>query len=341
MQWPALRVSVEDLRQIPLFADLSAPELQQIASCLTPVVLRPDDLLFRAGEAFNGAMHILQRGDLELRHKQGAVLMPEAGEVIGLTQYLDRTPYDSTATALTAVQLLALPAAEPHAIEAKCPALFNAINRLIVERIRGHGTPRQFTSRVLALPARSFMKSPLVSAGADISLRQAFELMRTRNIGSLGVTAADGRLLGMLTCTGLSEAVLTKGAAPDDAVYKVACQPARTIGPDAPLWQVEEMQQDLRVNYVIVTDGVRPLGIVSQTDILDLLLAHQGLVLAEIGGAKTVARLAAHHGRVLSVAQEARENNRRASTAVRMLSEFHLALQRRCIDFFQARRQGA
>lgn len=332
MQRPSTRASVEALRQFPLFSRLTAPQFEQVAACLTPLVLQPGDHLFQAGEPFKRAIHIVQRGKLELRRKEGGVFTLGPGELIGLTHYLDKAPYNSTAMALTTVQLLALPAAELHDIEEKCPALFNAINRIIAERIRDRGTPRQITSRVLTLPARSVMKSPFVTAGADLTLRQAFEMMTSRKIGSLGVTGTDGRLLGVLTYAGLSEAVLIKGAAPDADVLKVVCETSHTVGPDAPLWQVEEIQQDHGVKYVIVAEGDRPLGMISQTDILNALIAHQGLVLAEINRAKSFVKLAAHHGRVLSVAQEARENNRRASAAVRILSEFHLALQRRCVE---------
>ncbi len=74
------------------------------------------------------------------------------------------------------------------------------------------------------------------------------------------------------------------------------------------------------------------MGIISQTDILNNLIAHQGVLFAEIAAANNFNELAKYRQRIGAVANEARENNHRASAAVRSMSEFHLALQRRCIE---------
>ena len=77
-------------------------------------------------------------------------------------------------------------------------------------------------------------------------LRGALSLMRKRGIGGLVVVAGDDHLLGMLTRASLAEAVLLREAKVDDAVVPAACQQAHTVEPNTPLWQVQEMQQQLR-----------------------------------------------------------------------------------------------
>ena len=191
---------------------------------------------------------------------------------------------------------------------------------------------KTITSRVLCLPARTMMKSPLATCDPTMTLREAYQMMRNRKIGSLGVVDSENKLLGLLNFASLADAVLMRGAKPEAPVLEVACEKPYLVKPDTPLWQIEEIQNDHEVKYIIVAENDSPIGMISQTDILNSFIAHQGLIFAEIAAATGFTELAKHQQRIGTVANEALENNHRTSAAVRSISEFHLALQRRCIE---------
>ncbi|MCK5665365.1 MAG: CBS domain-containing protein [Thiotrichaceae bacterium] len=176
------------------------------------------------------------------------------------------------------------------------------------------------------------MKSPLAACGPDITLRQAYEMMRSRKIGSLGVTDQKNKLLGLINFSTLADAMLIQGANPETPVLKVACKKNQTVSPDTPLWKIEEIQHEQGLKYIIITEGDKAVGLISQTDILNKLIACQGILMTEIAAATTFTELAAFRKKIGNVANEARDTNHRASVALKNISEFHLAIQRRCIE---------
>jgi CBS domain-containing protein len=160
------------------------------------------------------------------------------------------------------------------------------------------------------------------------------------NVGSLVVVDTGDRLRGMVTFRTLAKRLAQAGV---DAALEPAAnalQPATTVAGDTPLWQAQDLQERERCKYLVVTDGSRPVGMLSQTDIVQELRAHQGGVYAPIGRAQSYEELAEHFLGIDKVAARALETNRRARVAVRILSETHLAIQRRCIELTLAELDG-
>ncbi len=324
---------IEFLSKLHPFQDISKKELERVIACLKYKSLQPNEYLFQSGEAYHKTVYIVQQGKLEQHRRSGQVLTLEPGDFIGLANFMDTSPYLSSVKALTEVKLLSLPATELQELESICPPLFEGFNRIIAKYIRDRGnTPRPVTSHALCLPARSIMKSPLATCGENVTLLEAYELMRKRKIGSLGVTNQANKLLGLINFISIADAMLIQGAKADTSVLEVACKKNNTVSPDTPMWQIEEIQHDQNLKYIIVVEDNEPVGVISQTDILNNLIAHQGILFAEISNATNFSELATFYQRVGHVASEARENNHRASAAIRNISEFHLALQRRCIE---------
>ena len=325
--------TIEFLSKLHPFRDISQEELERVVTCLKSKSLQPDEYLFREGEAYHKTVYIVQQGKLEQHRQSGQILTLEPGEFIGLANFVDTSPYLSSVKAVTDVKLLSLPATEFQELEHIFPPLFEGLNRIIAKYIRDRGNaPRPATSHALCLPARSIMKSPLATCGPATTLLEAYELMRGRKIGSLGVTDPENKLLGLINFISLADAMLVQGAKPSTPVLEIVCKNNNTVSPDMPIWQIEEIQHDQNLKYIIVVEDNEPVGVISQTDILNNLIAHQGILFAEISTAINFSELAAFYQRIGDVASEARENNHRASAAVRNISEFHLALQRRCIE---------
>jgi CBS domain-containing protein len=322
---------IEFLSKLFPFQNLSKKDLEEVVTCIDHKSLQIGECLFQIGEPYQKAIYIIQQGKVEQRRKSGQILTLGQGDFVGLANFLDASPYYSTVKALTFVKLLCLPATGFQDLEIHCPPLFNGFNRLIAKYIRDQGTMRPATSHALCLPARTIMNSPLTTCGPDITLRKAYEMMCSRKIGSLGVTDKEDKFLGLINFACLADAMLIQAAKPDTPVLKVTGKKNHTVHPDTPLWQIEEIQQDHGLKYVIVVEDDKPIGIISQTDILNNLIACQGILFAEIASTTNFTELKAQGQRIGIMANEARENNHRATAAVRSISEFHLALQRRCI----------
>jgi CBS domain-containing protein len=317
------------LHHVPAFAELDETTRQQVATCFQARTLTAGESLFISGQAYCEQIFLLQSGDLRL-HQEQHTLRLTSGEFVGLLNALDGSPYASSAVAHSDVQLWSIHAPRLQAIEAVCPTLFHALRRFIAKQIHAWHVP--LTTPSFALPARAVMKTPLVTCSESDTLVDAYQLMNTRQIGSIGVLDTQGRLRGLLTYQQLAEATLCQKMAANTPLHQLNLRIPLFVRPDVPVWQVEETQAEYRCKYVVVGEPQHPLGMISQTDLLRYVFTQQGIALAAIAQARNIAELKTFQATLPHFARDAWEYNRRASTAVRMISEYHLAVQRRCIE---------
>ena len=324
------------------FRELSPESIEELSRHAKAVDLQAGQILFKPEQPYANAVFILHTGDMELRRPGEPAFVLEPGDVLGLENYFDGTPYDTAATAISDVTIYQLPAEKLQEVEKQHPEFFNAANRLITERMRSQHSRRQPVTGVWSLPARTIMKSPFAACQPDVTVREAFELMYRRRIGSLGVVDDSNRLLGVITLASLCEGLIKKAAQPDDPLSDEVCESPQLIDYDAPLWKVQSEQARLAAKYLVVAENANPVGVISQTDILQALVSYQRSIIAQIGDAQSFAELRSFNQGLGRIAQELRENNRSASMAIRALSEIHLAIQRRCIDLVldEIRREG-
>ena len=323
---------VDVLAQTESFRTLDRPTLELLVNAADIAQVGRGHTLFQIGEPFGQVVYILYAGRLRKRRRNGEEEEAYPGEWLGLTNYVDRTPFGFTAEAMTDCTVLGLDTDTLDQLEQNHPSLFNCLNHIIVHRLRTHGPVHGIDRGTLAQPVRGMMTTPVTSCAPDMPLRDALALMRQRNIGSLVVTGADEKLVGMLTRADLAEAVLVHEAQPGDPIQPAACQKPHTITPETPLWKAQDIQQQQGAKYVVVVDEDRPVGVVSQTDILHALIAHSGLLGPHIEQSETLQELAELKARLVEEAVHIREANRLAHASVRFLSETHLALQRRVVD---------
>jgi CBS domain-containing protein len=325
-------IDIEKLSNSGDLAGLAPEVLRDVVQRSELLSLRAGEAVYRAGEPYRNALYVVSEGAVELQRPDGETLRQASGTILGLSNYLDGEPYTSTAVALTDSAVLVLPSKTLQELEKRHPTLFNTLNHVIAERIRVRSMATQAIGGALARPVRSAMKAPLSTCPPDIPLRQAFALMQERRIGSLGVLTQEQQLLGLLTCSGVSEALALNRASPDDSVIEAACQTPHTIAPDAPLWQAEENLHRYGVKYLVVMANGSAVGVISQSDILRSLISAQPNVIERAMEADSLEALQRLFSTIFQVARAARETNRLASRAVRAVSEVHLALQRRCVE---------
>jgi len=312
--------------------DASSPgAIADLLQLTTPLRLAAGQILFQAGEVFQQRIYLCRGGRLEVRHGAGSFLAGD-GELLGIDSYFDGSAYTATAVALDACQLEVIDSRRLDQLERHHPILFTTLNRLLIEPLRQQLSCRhQPDSGVWSLTARTVMQSPLATCEATLPVREAFRLMRSRRIGSLGVTDVTGELQGIVTYASLADGLIRQQARADDPVGDIVETP-RTVDDNTPLWKVQGEQQRHRAKYLVVVERGRPVGVISQTDILETLASHQRTTVARIGEADGFEQLREFQARMGSIAQDLSDSNRSAAHAVRALSEVHLAIQRRCVE---------
>ncbi|NCF28243.1 MAG: CBS domain-containing protein [Gammaproteobacteria bacterium] len=328
------------LRETPGFRDLAPAVLEALLGKSTKRRIDTGKTLFEAGQPFLDEVYIVRRGKITLQRANGRTEMATPGYLVGLSSYLGDSPYASSAIAGEDTELLVLTARDLREAERREPTLFDAINRLIGTGLRGRSVTVGLAGGGLTQSAASIMTSPLSTCSADVNIRDALQSMLREHVGSLVVVDGAEQLRGMVTFRTLAKRLAEPGV--DAALEPVenALQPATTIADDTPLWQAQDVQERDRCKYLVVTQGGRPVGMLSQTDIVHELRAHQSSPYSPISQATNYEELAERYLAIDTVAASALETNRRARVAIRILSETHLAIQRRCVELTLAEHEA-
>ena len=331
---PAVPVTVSPmavLAETRSFKDLDRQTLEVLVAAADTYRIAAGTALFSEGEPFGGIVYVLYDGDMRQYRSTGFHCDVHRGDFLALANYVDRSPFASTVKAFSDCVVFGLAADTLEQLERNYPALFNCLNRIIAHKLRARSPVRDINRGVLAQPVRTVMNRP-VACAPETCLRDAMALMRQRNIGGLVVTDAENGLKGLLTRASLAEAVLLHDASVDEPVAPRARRHAHTVGPDTPLWQVQEIQQHFDTKYVVVVEDDAPIGVVAQSDILRALIASPGVLAPQVAHCNDLQALAELKSRLVEEAARIREANHWARAAVRFLSETHLAIQRRVVE---------
>ena len=314
------------------FRDVPMDILEQLVACASQRVLPGGTVLFRPGEKYKQEIYILLDGNVVMHRPTGRQDTVLPGDLIGLANYLDKNDYTTKTVATNQSLILAIPEARFKALEEQRPALFNALSRIIATKLRERSPDRSISTGVLAQPVTSVMRTPVVSCSPDTSLHDAFGMMQARKIGSLVVTDSRTLLRGVVTYASLSEALLLHDARPDEKVINAVFGTPRVIDPETALWEAEEIMKRYSAKYLVVLEEQTPVGVVSQTDILRILISRPSTLTNRFREANSIRELADLMPSLVEAAVDIQETNHRPSSAVRLLSEYHLIAQRRVVE---------
>jgi CBS domain-containing protein len=296
------------------------------------LTLKDGETLFAAGIPYQRQLYILLDGIIVLHRKHAQIVTIQSGEFVGLSNFLDKAPYTSTAIAKGDATILRFSEDVFHELEQRYTALSNLVDHTIGKRIRARTTTSHPVSGVMGQPVYTVMTSPLSQCDTQTTIRDAYHIMQDRKIGSLAVFDGDNKLVGMLTFAGLCDSLINKQVAPDTPVAEAACETPVCVNYIDPLWHAEDKLQRRHIKYLVVTKEGAPVGLISQTDLFKARLKDQNVVTERIGDAESFSELRNFYDAMYEMARDAHERNHHAIQAAQEISEIHLAIQRRCVE---------
>ncbi|HLF28401.1 MAG TPA: ATP-binding protein [Anaerolineae bacterium] len=132
-------MSIEFLRQLPLFASLSEADLEWLFHNAEPITIGTGETLIEEGGP-GDSLYIVVDGEFEITKRSGqhdiAVALRAPGEVIGEMALLDHAPRSATVRALRDSQLLKIHDDTFHQLLANSPTAALAILHTVVARLR-------------------------------------------------------------------------------------------------------------------------------------------------------------------------------------------------------------
>ena len=320
------------LADTPGFRGTDPAILRALLARAAPRTLADGEVLFSTGDEFRGEIYMLETGRVKLTRPGGVTHYPPPGYLLGLSSYLGESTYTSSVSAVSDARVLAIRATDLNRLEKKFPALFDAFNRTIALGIRDRSVIRPPLSGALTHTVRSIMSAPVLRCSAQTTLRQAHALMSKAGVGSVIITDESGRPTGALTYASVSSRLMQAGADPDADTAETAGREPVLIPADEPLWKAQELQEGDGVKHVVAVDDGKAVGLISQTDIVRLLVSRHSVLATALQTIDEVSGLRAQYQKITDIASELLESNRFARVAIRTLSEAHLAIQRRCVE---------
>ncbi|RLG26182.1 hypothetical protein DRN70_03435 [Methanosarcinales archaeon] len=124
---------------------------------------------------------------------------------------------------------------------------------------------------MLSLPKRSvkeYVKRGVISVGLNVSIQEASRVMVRNNIHGVLVENKD-EIVGMVTFMDIGKAFANGkiGVKVKDIMSKDVV----SIEANKPFYEIVELFNSKNVGRIVVTDGGRPIGVVSKTDVLHAL----------------------------------------------------------------------
>src|SRR2546428_8940678 len=162
----------------------------------------------------------------------------------------------------------------------------------------------------MALTVRDVMVTDLVTVRPGATAREAYRLMRDRRFRHLPVLQ-DGRVVGILSDRDLRPVLLSPGLA-RTRVFELMSEELTTIAPETPVEEAASLLVAKKIGCLPVVVNGRLVGLITETDLLAVLVELLGLLtqstrldVSVSGGADAYERIVdivrQHDARIISV----------------------------------------
>ncbi|NLW45411.1 MAG: CBS domain-containing protein [Syntrophomonadaceae bacterium] len=121
------------------------------------------------------------------------------------------------------------------------------------------------------IKVRDIMSSPVITVSPRNSIQQALEIMKENDTRRLPVTDG-GQLVGILVQHDIEKALRSPGRIPHTPVEWVMTKKVHYVSPDQPVNEAARMMTYYKISALPVIDSGNLVGIVTDTDMLHLLI---------------------------------------------------------------------
>lgn len=115
------------------------------------------------------------------------------------------------------------------------------------------------------------MSSPVITVSPRNSIQEALEIMRENDTRRLPVTDG-GKLVGMLVQHDIEKALRSPGRIPHTPVEWVMTKRVHYVSPEDTVIEAARLMTDYKISALPVLDSGALVGIVTDTDLLHLLI---------------------------------------------------------------------
>lgn len=289
----------------------------------------------------NNVVHVLRSGAVDIVDASGQLVeRTEPGGSFGASSLLSRAPSRYTITAIEDSLAYVMSADVFHHLHQHHEAVRQFYEQVGETRVRvAASTVRQADRGAsawlgLELGEISAGREPITTSPTS-TIRQAAQLMRERNVSALMVVA-DSLLVGIVTDRDLRNKVVASGLDIALPVSEVMSPRPLTMDPGARAFEALLTMTSRNVRHLPLVSEGRPVGLVSQGDLLRLEQANPLFLIGDIARQNNVAGLAAVNARRAQVVSQLFAQDASADDITHLLTALADATHRRLLELATA-----
>ncbi|SFE73838.1 DUF294 nucleotidyltransferase-like domain-containing protein [Roseivivax sediminis] len=283
--------------------------------------------VYTFGDRLDG-LYVVASGEIEVRDQHGAQISQLGPRNSFGERGLGRDGVAATtATARTDATLLLLPAESYHALR----AAHDNVRRFFDRRRRDRPERNDLaTSRVETL-----MNRTLLTRSPDATAQEAAEAMRAARVSSLCVTTKE-RLEGIVTLRDISGKIVAAARPIDTPLREIMTPDPITLPPSALGSDVLHAMMEHRIGHLPICDGVRLVGMVTQTDLTRYQAVTSADLVGQIADAESAGAMAAVTARIPQLLAQLVASGNRHEVTTRLITDIADAATRRLLALAEA-----
>ncbi|MBW2605735.1 MAG: cyclic nucleotide-binding/CBS domain-containing protein [Deltaproteobacteria bacterium] len=277
---------LEFLRSVPPFDTLDTDELTHLVSQMEMAFFPRGQRIMNKGDSAYRHMYIIKQGAASLslvddRDEELLVDVRGEGDYFGATSILEDKPAMFNISAHQDLIALVLPAEELKQLVSRYPVFYRYFDSSLARTIQAvrqsaeFQRPRPIGQMGINLDmfmtgkrVADLMSRNVLTCTPDVSVRTAARLMAQNRVSSIVITG-NGKSppLGIMTDNDLRTKVLAADVSPEVAVAGIMSRPVHTVASDAYAFDVLLSMSRHGVRLLVVIEGSRMVGIISEHDL--------------------------------------------------------------------------
>jgi CBS domain-containing protein len=284
---------------LPPFNTLEEADLNHLVSKVSVSYREEGEILFTEGDAGLPDFYCVRQGSIRIENKAGELLdLCDEGDVFGTRPLLGEEPYLASGICAEPCILYAFPVSLAKEIMRE-----NAGMALYFATGLASGRPMPTRNKQFRETEKSALNEvnpvrvtkKLIHTTKTTTIRQAAILMDQARVGSMVITDALQRPVGIITDKDLRKHVVARGVSSDNPCSAIMSAPVATI-PEG-ISQAECLIEMIRLNVhhlVVTTTGkadATAIGMVTEHDLLLTEQSHPAVLLKEMRRTKDLRQL--------------------------------------------------
>ena len=350
--YPLQRI-LDFVRHVVPFDTLSEDALMSLVAEMEIAYFPTGSEVFAQGSEPPEYLHIIQSGSakLSLLQDQGEMLVDvrAEGDVLGDTSILQGNKALFSCQAREDLICYLLPAQVFKDLVATNPNFERHFRHSLARNLQAvqascHEVPSasggadaaSLDAALMGSRVSDLMRPKVLTCLPSTPVRAAARMMTRDRVGAIVVMEYDNTPLGIVTDSDLRARVVAEGADTSRQAADFMSRPLHTISPDTFVFEALVTMSHFGVHHLVVADGGRVVGMVSDQDLQSVTGGSPVTVAREIDKCVSLQELVEHRSKIDRVLEMMLSQGGSAPELLDLVTEYNDRLTRRLIELVQA-----